>query len=182
MAAAAVSPKRYAINVSDYGTELQLHITDPLPDNFGSWQEPGWQEGRRAGFSTKLPKRDANDLGHARAARGQKLFVVHRFPSGWQRVFRAHPAPLVVADLELRAQTGNVFCRALASHRAVVVPTDISEIRNLIHLLLLRDPVIMQPRLRKQVMHFARRATAPTWSCEQILQWLIAEQRLARQG
>ena len=63
-------PKTLPINVSDDGTELQLHISDPLPDNFGSWQEPGGHEGRRAGFSTKLAKRDANDLGHARAARG----------------------------------------------------------------------------------------------------------------
>ena len=77
---------------------------------------------------------------------------------------------------------GNVFCWALASHQAVVVPTDISEIRNLIHLLSLRDSVIMEPRLRKQVMHFARCAAAPTWSCKQILQWLIAEQSLAAEN
>jgi len=34
-------PKTLSINVSDDGTELQLHITDPLPDNFGSWEESG---------------------------------------------------------------------------------------------------------------------------------------------
>src|SRR5258708_33317390 len=62
-------PKTLPINVSDDGAELQLHISDPLPDNFGSWQEPRGQEGRRVGLSTKLAKRDANDLGHARAAR-----------------------------------------------------------------------------------------------------------------
>jgi hypothetical protein len=58
------------------------------------------------------------------------------------------------------------------------VPTDISEIPNLIYLLSLRNPAIMEPRLRKKVVHFARRSPATTWSCEQILQWLIAEQRL----
>ena len=61
--------KTLPINFSDDVAQLQLHITDPLPNNFSSWEEPRWHEGRRAGFSTKLPKRDANDLGHARAAR-----------------------------------------------------------------------------------------------------------------
>src|SRR5665213_3226742 len=85
-------PKTRPINVSDDGSEPQLHLADPLPDNFGSWQEPGRQERRRAGFSAKFPKRYANDLGHARTARDHELIVAHRFPGGWQRVLRAHPA------------------------------------------------------------------------------------------
>src|SRR4029079_19512889 len=88
----------------------------------------------------------------------------------------AEAPPLLVSDLELLSEPGDIVGRAACADDRVVIPADVGKIRNLVHLPTIATPSLVQPRHRQQMMRLAGRARACRGWVEQIPQKLIGEE------
>ncbi len=87
-----------------------------------------------------------------------------------------HTAPSIIVGVQLLPQTRNVVSRASASNDVVVVPTNVSEVGDLIDPPTIADSPRVKPSFREKMMHFAGGAQALRGRGEQVSKILIGKQ------
>jgi hypothetical protein len=70
-------------------------------------------------------------------------------------VLRTQPAPSIVVDVQLLPQPRNVVSRTSSADYAILVPTYVGQIGDLIDTTTIANTSSVKPRLREEMMHFA---------------------------
>src|SRR5262245_15254853 len=123
-------PKGAAIDFAQQSAQRALRISNSLPHGLRPRQEPGRGDQLSIGLSSKFAESYLNDLSHSPASLNEELLVVHRFPAERQAMLRTHPAPLVIADTEFLSNSWDILRWAVCANSAVLVPPNISQVRD----------------------------------------------------
>jgi hypothetical protein len=158
------------VDLTNNRTYSALCLAYPLPNSLGPWQEPWWRYRRRVLLASKLAERDADDVRHPATPFAEKLLVFHRLPAQRQGVFRTEATPTMIIDFQSFAETRYVVGGPTRSDHAVLVPTRVSQVGDLINSTTIVNTASVKPSLRKEVVYFAGGAQPLRRRVEQVPQ------------